>query len=89
MQFRLWIVCWEFLGGAEEGFGNFHWGCAGYCCWRQAGGAADADYIDEEDGVALVEEVGCPALAVVGCLEPCLYCHLDRGPEWDECKGFL
>ena len=89
VQFRLWIVCWEFLGGAEEGFGNFHWGCAGYCCLRQAGGAADADYIDEEDGVALVEEVGCPALAVVGCLEPCLYCHLDRGLEWDECKSFL
>ena len=81
VQFRLGIVCWELLGGAEEGFGNFHCGCAGCCCLRQTGGAADADYIDEEDGVALVEEVGCPALAVVWCLEPCLYCHLETGVQ--------
>ena len=89
MQFRLWIVCWEFLGGAEEGFGNFHCGCARHCCGRQTGGAADVDYIDEEDNVALVERVGCPAWAVVRCLEPCLYCHLDSGPERGECKGLM
>ena len=89
MQFRLWIVCWEFLGGAKEGFGNFHCECARHCCERQTGGASDVDYIDDEDGVALVEEVRCPALAVVGCLELCLYCHLDRGPEWGECRDLL
>ena len=68
VQFRLWIVCWELLGGAKEGFGNFHCGCARHCCGRQTGGATDADYIDEEDGVALVEEVRCPALAVFGAM---------------------